>query len=166
MKIIDEKGRLFGKVNLLDLVIVLVIVLLAVSLVLKFGREEASYLKSDKVLEYTLKVELVREPTVTALAQNHSGLTDYETGKEIGDITDTQISKARELVQLTDGTYKEVEHVDKYDVLLTLRVGGTETADNFYTVSGRKIIVGDEIKIYNGYVSTVGIVKSVCATDE
>ena len=41
MKIIDEKGRLFGKVNLLDLVIVLVIVLLAVSLVLKFGREEA-----------------------------------------------------------------------------------------------------------------------------
>ena len=68
---------------------------------------------------------------------------------------------AKELEFLDDGTYKEIEFIDKHDILLTLKVTGTETADNFYTTSGKKLIVGDTLVIYNGYMSTSGTIKSV-----
>lgn len=161
MKIIDEKGRLFGKINLLDLLIIVALIVLAVSVFAKFGKSEASYVTSDKVLEYTVKVECVRTPTVEAIAQNHTGLTDYDTGKDVGDIINVEQTAAVELVKLADGTYTYAEHEDKYDLLITLRVRGTETSDNFFTTSGKKLVVGDDFKIYNGYASTTAKVRSV-----
>lgn len=165
MKIIDEKGKLFGKINLLDLLIVAVILLLAVSVYAKVNKSDAAYVRSDKVLEYTVKVKCVRMPTVTAIEQNHIGITDYETGKAIGDIVNVEQTASVELIKLDDGSYAYANHKDKYDLLITLRTGGTETTDNFFTSSGKKIVVGDEFKIYNGYASTTAVVKSVKVAD-
>lgn len=165
MKIIDEKGRLFGKINLLDLIIAVALIMLVISVMAKFGKSEASYVTSDKVLEYTVKVECVRAPTVDAIAQNHVGLTDFETGKNVGDIVDTKVSDSVELIKLADGTYAYANHKDRYDLLITLRVRGTETSDNFFTTSGKKIVVGDDFKIYNGYAATTAKVESVKVAD-
>ena len=38
MKLIDEKGRLFGKINLIDLLVVLLIVAVLAAVVWKLGR--------------------------------------------------------------------------------------------------------------------------------
>lgn len=160
MKIIDEKGKFFGKINIIDLLIVVVIFALAIATFVKFRTSDA-YMSKDTVIEYTLLVENVRMPTVDAINDKKDGIIDYETKKEIGDIVDTEISGASELELMTDGTYKEVKFKDKYDVLLTLRTKGTETEDNFFTLSGKKLVVGDNITIYNEYASTSGKVKSI-----
>ena len=159
MKIIDEKGRLFKKLNIIDLVIVIAVIALLVATVVKF-RTSDTYLSKGRTLEYTMLVENVRQPTVDAINQANA-LIDYESKKEIGNITDVEVSGASELELMNDGKYKEVKFKDKFDVLLTVSTTGTETQDNFYTSSGKKIVVGDEIKINNGYVGTVAIVKSV-----
>ena len=160
MKIIDEKGKLFGKINVIDLLVVIAIFALCLGTFVKF-RTSDTYLKKDTVLEYTVLVENVRTPTVEAVNQKKTGILDYETKKEIGDITDLDTMTAKELEFLNDGTYKEIEFSDKHDILLTLKVTGTETTDNFYTTSGKKLIVGDTLVIYNGYMSTSGTIKSV-----
>ncbi len=160
MKIIDEKGKFFGKINIIDLIIVLVIFALAIATFIKFRTSDA-YISKDTVIEYTLLVENVRTPTVDALKENADGIIDYETKKEIGDILDMEVLGASELELMTDGTYKDVKFKDKYDVLLTIQTKGTETEDNFYTLSGKKLVVGDEIMLYNEYASTMGIVKSI-----
>ena len=164
MKIIDEKGKFFGKINIIDLLIVVVIFALAMATFVKF-RTSDEYMSKDTVIEYTLLVENVRMPTVDALQEKADGIIDYETKKEIGDIVNTEISGASELELMTDGTYKEVKFKDKYDVLLTLQTKGTETEDNFFTLSGKKLVVGDNITIYNEYASTMGKVKSIKILD-
>ncbi len=159
MKIIDEKGRLFKKINIIDLVIVIAVIALLTATVVKFKTSD-TYLSKGRTLEYTMLVENVRQPTVDAINQADY-LVDYESKKEIGSITDVKVMGASELELMNDGKYKEVKFKDKYDVMLTVAVTGTETEDNFYTSSGKKIVVGDEIKINNGYVGTTAIVKSV-----
>ena len=159
MKIIDEKGRLFGKLNIIDLVIVIAIIALSIATVVKFKTSD-TYLSKGRTLEYTMLVENVRQPTVDAINQADK-LIDYESKKEIGTITDAKVFGASEMELMNDGKYKDVKFKDKFDVLLTVSTTGTETEDNFYTSSGKKIVVGDEIKINNGYVGTVAIVKSV-----
>lgn len=160
MKIIDEKGRLFAKINLIDLVIIVAVIALLAATVVKFKTSD-TYLSRGRTLEYTVLVENVRQATVDAINQNKEGLVDYETKKEIGNVTDIEVMGASELELMNDGRYKDVKFKDKYDVLLTIRTTGTETQDNFYTSSGRKIVVGDEIMINNGYMGTLAIVKGV-----
>ena len=160
MKIIDEKGKLFGKINVIDLLIIVVVFVLAVATFIKF-RTSDTYMSKDTVIEYTLLVENIREQTIDAIKEKTDGIVDYETKKEIGDIISSERSTARELEMLNDGKYKEVEFKDKYDLLLTIQVKGTETADNYYTLSGKKLVVGDNITIYNEYASTGGTVKSI-----
>ncbi len=160
MKIIDSNGRLFGKINLIDFIIVVAVVVLSVATVVKF-RTSDSYLSKGRTLEYTVLVENVRQATVDAVGQQSEGLIDYESKKEIGNIVDCEVTQASEVELMSDGTYKNVKYKDKFDILLTVRVEGTETEDNFYTLSGKKIVVGDEITINNGYMGTHAIVKSV-----
>ena len=133
---------------------------MSVATVVKF-RTSDSYLSKGRTLEYTLLVENVRQATVDAVGQKTEGLIDYESKKEIGNIVDYKVTEASEVELMSDGTYKDVKYKDKFDILLTVQVDGTETEDNYYTLSGKKIVVGDEMVFNNGYVGTHARVKSV-----
>ena len=159
MKIIDSKGKLFSKINIIDLAIVIVVAVLALSAFVKFDKAEKT-MTSDKVIEYTVKISGIRKPTIDALNKNPE-LKEDKTKKALGEITDMEISKTTNNVQLADGTYKKVELQDKYDLLLTVCVKGTETEDNFYTMEGQKLIVGDHLDINNENVLCYGAIKSV-----
>ena len=84
----------------------------------------------------------------------------------MGDIIDMKTSKAKETIILADGHYKEIEHEDEFNLLLTIRVKGTETEDNYYTLNGKKLIVGDTVTLNNEYVTSYGVVKSVEVVSE
>lgn len=163
-KIIDEKGKIFGKINIIDFAVVAVVLVLVLSAVIKFDRAEKQ-MTSDKVIEYTLKIKQIRQASVDALNAELTGIKEPDTNKELGDIVDMKVSPAQELVRLTDGSYKNVELKDVYDALLTIRVTGTETEDNFYTSTGKKLIVGENITVNNGHVTSYGVVKSVKAVE-
>ena len=160
MKIIDEKGRLFEKINILDLIIVITLLILVGFTFIKFDKNN-SKLFSDTIIEYTVSVENIRQSTVDALSKNKENIMDYTSKKEIGNIVDFNYSPAVKLEQMADGRYKEVMPKDKYDCLLTIRVKGTISSDNYFTSSGKKIITGDTIEVFNKYASTSGTIKSV-----
>ncbi len=160
MKIMDSKGRLFKKINIIDLIIVVCIAVLAFGAVVKFNKTDKT-MTTDRVIEYTMKISSIRQASVDALEQNYEGLTESEGGRELGDITDIESQPAKELTQLADGSYKEVELPDRYDLLVTVRVKGTQTADNYFAASGKRIINGDTVKFTNGYLETSGVIKSV-----
>ena len=165
MKITDSKGRLFGKVNIVDLIIVVCIVVLALGVFLKNGKLDGK-MTTDTVIEYTMKVSSIRKASVEALEKNYEGLTEIESNRELGDIIDIKKSPAKELTQLADGSYKQTELPDRYDVLITVRVKGSETADNYFAQSGKRIINGDTVKFTNSYLETSGIIKSVRTVEE
>ena len=160
MKIIDSNGRLFGKINILDLLIIVCVIVLLFSVKVKYDKSP-SQMSSDKKIVYTVEIEDVRQPTVDAIYEKQKNVTDKETKKNLGKIIDIKPVNAKESVKLTDGTYKVVEKEDKFDVTLTLEVSGTETYDNYFTSTGKKLIVGENISIHNKKVVVNGMIKSI-----
>ena len=59
MKLIDEKGRLFGKINLIDLLVMLLIVAVLAAVVWKLGGKKAAaaVTGADKKAVYTVEFE-------------------------------------------------------------------------------------------------------------
>ena len=159
-KIIDSKGNLFSKINIVDVLVILVVIVLGFSLMPKFDKAKKS-MNSDKVIEYTVKVTEIREQTIEALKKNLTGIVDYETKRNLGDIVDIRVVKSEKVTLLADGSFKKVEMPDKFDMELDFVVKGTETEDNYYTMDGKTIILGDYIKIYNSYAQFSGQVMSV-----
>lgn len=159
-KILDEKCKLFGKINIIDLLVVVAILVLIFASIIKF-ENVSEQMTSDKTIEYTVEVVGIRQPSVDAIKKKLEGITEIETEKELGNVVDVKVTPTKELVHLNDGSYKEVELVNKYTALLTIEVSGTETKDNYYTSTGKKLIVGESISLYNDYVVSYGNVKSV-----
>ena len=160
MKIIDSNGRLFGKINILDILIIIAVLVLLFSVKVKYDKSP-SQMSSDKKIVYTIEVEDVRQPTVDAIYQKAENVMDKETKKGLGKITDISVSKAKEQLKLADGTYEMVSKEDKFNIILTLEVKGTETSDNYFTFTGKKLIVGDDISVYNENVAVNGMIKSI-----
>ena len=59
MKLIDEKGRLFGKINLIDLLVVILIVAVIAAVAWKLGgrKAAAAVTGSAKKAVYTVEIE-------------------------------------------------------------------------------------------------------------
>ena len=78
MKVVDEKGKLFGKLNIIDLlVVVLLIVAVALVATKLLGKDSAGSVGTT-VLTYTVKVEGV-DPQV------YEGVRDYIPSDGTGD---------------------------------------------------------------------------------
>ena len=120
-KIIDSKGKLFGKLNIIDLLIIIVVLILALSATKKLD-ETAAKKNTDKTIVYTVKIQQVRQATVDALYKETEGIIDFETKKAIGDIVDIEVSKAIEPLELVDGSYTTAQYENKFDMNVTMKL--------------------------------------------
>lgn len=160
MKIIDKKGRLFEKINVVDIAVILLLIFAIAAVGIKF-RQVKTTQGGDKTIEYTMVVERLRQPSVDAIESEYTGIQDAETKKDLGEIISIRKAPARELVKLASGEYTFAEYDDKYDLTITLRTKGSETPQGFYSASGKLLMVGDTLGISNGHAQTFGEVLSV-----
>ena len=160
MKFIDEKGRIFGKISIFDLTLVLLIVFAVFAIGIK--KEATSQTSgSDKTITYDVTIKNIRGVSVDAIYQNLESFTDSETGKALGEALNVKKENAKVKVHLEDGQFGFSEYENKFDVVVTLKTAGTETSDAYFTSSGKQIITGDTIKLQNGFVRFEGEVTKV-----
>ena len=125
-KVIDKNGRLFGVVSIIDLVIILVILILAVGVYVKFFvLDKTSVVTEQQTITYTLFAQNVREETMDCI-QTGDILYHSDSGILLGTITNIQVKDAVATLQMLDGTNKEVPVEDRYDMYLTMETKCTK----------------------------------------
>jgi len=143
---IDDKGRLFGKINLIDLFVVLVLVIIISGFAFKtLSSGETVTVTNDTPIEVTFKVVKVRDFTVNAV---EAGDSIYErNGQKLGEVTEVRTPPAREILSRSDGSsvYAEVEN--RYDMLITVRGAGRISGGTYYLNSNRIMTAGSDIKL-------------------
>jgi len=158
MRLMDEKGRIFGKINIFDL-IVLVAVILGVAFILlrptADEKKEAEVSRQSAVL--MMEIEGVRDYIAAAYQE---GEPIYEGTTEIGMIKEIEISPQKVVKLQPDGSYKEVERKLYFDVKLTLET------DEYYEnegqfVDGKGMLCGTSHSITNGIVNNDAVVRSI-----
>lgn len=127
-KLIDERGRLFGRLNVLDALVLLAVVLLAAGLVLRAQRLAALQTEDDKLAPPEEAVPVTYEVTVYNASIGHVedirvGDTLYNrdtSGINVGTIVDMKVTECSLPVQLVDGSYVMGTARDRYRIVLTV----------------------------------------------
>ena len=144
MRFIDENGRLFGKVSVIDLLVVAVVLVMAVALGVKnarlgIEREEPPEEKPEQTITFQIRVNALRNHVYQSL---HVGDTvrdrDYASGSDpLGEITDIQVvsDPGTNLTSMPDGTVKMVEMEDTVDLLITVEGSGVVEDGREYSIN-------------------------------
>ena len=128
MMLIDRNGRLFGKISVIDLLVVAVVVVMAVALNFKNNQTHTGTSISEEKVTFQIRVRGVRSYVADCIAIG-DGLYDqnYSSGGgALGHITDIQVERDPGTVisTLSDGTIILAEWEDTVDLLLTLEGTG------------------------------------------
>ena len=161
MKLIDEKGRLFGKINVIDLCVVLVLVLAVAGFFVK----NASFDKAEKTtapITYTLKVKAVRMQTVNELiATKGKEIRTPKLNELLGTIEEVTYTDAHDFVVDKNGSYVTSIQPDKYDVTVIVTTNGSETPKGIYTEGGKQLFIGEGVGIDTGNAETSGEIMNI-----
>jgi len=152
--VIDNKGRLFGKINLLDLVVLLGI--LAVAGRFAYGAlagQEAAPAGQDQTIEMTFRVPAVTQWTVDAIKVGDD-VFDSKSNTWMGKIVAVDAEPALIAWEVADGivSYESDTHFDLY---VTIR-GPARVSPNGITMSGIEVKVGRSIQFKSAYWAATG----------
>ena len=129
MKIIDNNGRLFGKVSVIDVLAVLVVLVLAAALYVKSHQQITGTSVDSQAITY----QALAQGLPGYLEENiHVGDMVYDLnyesgGRPLGEITDIQVLPGSQLTAFTDGTYGLAQVEEGVNLLLTIRGEGLVT---------------------------------------
>jgi hypothetical protein len=135
----DKKGKLFGRLNIIDFIALVVIILLIAGFSYKFIFSAARGVANNPdLLQYKVSITDVRNYSVDALNINDK-MYDAKTDTYMGIITGKEVKPYRDYITKTDGNVVLAEKPQRYEVLLTLEVPGVE--NNYgYLASGNRDI--------------------------
>ena len=129
MKIIDRNGRLFGKISVIDLLVVAVVVVLAAALYFKNTQAHTGTTVTEENITFQIRARGVYDYVADAI-QVGDGLYDKDYasgGKAIGRITDIQVERdpgKKLALEVNDGTAGLIEADETVDLLITLEGRG------------------------------------------
>lgn len=163
MKLIDEKGRLFGKINVVDLCVVLAVIVAIGVFFVKGNPDKVNTSNANSTVTYTVEIKAIREMSVNALKANadKSITENTEEKKNLGVISDISVKTATGYIASKKGELVKSEYPDKYDVTLTIETTGLENEKGVYTESGKQLLIGEYISFIAEDVQTSGEITAI-----
>lgn len=143
MKIIDNKGRLFGKFNILDLGIIIMILALGLASFYKFKTNNTAALIKTKPVDIRV---IVREREEISLGKIKVGdiLKEYDSGIILGEIKSIDIKPATVEVKTADGEIKLAEIPERYDYYINIAANATIT-ENAIVSGNKELRIGSKL---------------------
>lgn len=148
MKIMDEKGKLFGKLNIVDLLVILLVIAAAVFLVLRQGKDTDSGGGESATLTYQVLVKGV-DPRSYESVQQFVNLEEGKKDQLLAGSTpanayavDCVASPHMEYLNTEDGQIKQVQSDEdnRLDLLFTVEAQVDDLVTN--TVGAQQVRVG------------------------
>ena len=141
MKIIDEKGRLFGKLNLIDLLVIILLIAAVAAVAWKLVGKKAAETVADtgRTITYTVTVE--------------------DVNREAAEFASTQIGKS-----LTDAAVTDRADSAHVDLAVTIEGRGQFTG-NVYKVGAQEVRVGYEYIVKTSEFELTGIITAMTVAE-
>ena len=170
MKLLDEKGRLFGKINLVDLLIILLVVLLAVAVIWRVAgsRAPGNVATQDAVIRANENLSVRFKVLISGVdAEYVPGLERYAMGAQIirdenlinGRIVDVQSHPIGTVLDAS-GEMIPVEEGERYDVVFTVEYTGRMNTNTL--IDGKQVLrVGAEYVLRTVFIEIKGYIADV-----
>ncbi|MBI4734123.1 MAG: DUF4330 domain-containing protein [Rubrobacteridae bacterium] len=146
MAVIDEKGRIFGRINLIDFTLVLgIVVVAAIALVFLTKQGKVVTVKEDKTIEYTMLVKAIR-PEVAGFIKKGDLVKKQLTKNPIGIVKNIDVKQAQILIDTADGKRLTTISLVEVDARVTIETKG-RTGEDIISTGNEVLRVGDRFNI-------------------
>jgi hypothetical protein len=160
-----KDGKIFGKINIIDFLVIVLILILILGAYLKFGIfGKNNNLNKTTVIEYDIKVPVVRKFTIDAIKVGDE-IYDSQTGNSMGKVTSINYNNAEQSLVKEDGTIVMASMKDKYDLVVTVETDGTENKVGFYAKGNIELKVGGDKDIETKYIKCMGTIFRIETKD-
>ncbi len=156
-----EKKKKCFKLNIVDIVVLLVIVLVVGAAYIKFGKYNVkTETSSQETIVYNISIYNVRDYSAEAY-RSGDVIFDSLTGVNIGVIEDVVMNDAVTYETAENGTLVKVTNPYKKDVVLTVKTPGTVEANAYYANKSIELKVNSQKTIETKYAKTTGTISSI-----
>lgn len=136
MKIIDRNGRLFGKISVIDVLVIGVVLVMAAALYFKSNQTHTGTTLTEQTIVFQVRARGVDNFVADALQVGDSVYDqNYSSGsRALGEITGIQVERDpgyKMADKLTDGTAGLLEAEDTVDLLITVKGSGLVTGKSY-----------------------------------
>jgi len=168
---IDKKGKLFGKISIVDICVLLVVVIGILGVVFTIKNLNSGKLDgnvnislnsgdSSEIAEIGLLLKEVRDVTKDAIIIGDDVYTTKDN-KLIGTIKSIDSKPSERNVTPGDGNVYKNIIPERYDVTIFVEAKGKKTDTGFFTESGEQILYNDALEIKTTTIKTTPIVCSM-----
>ena len=134
----NKDGKIKGKFNIIDALVVILVIVVAVGIVVRFKSTITTAVKSDERFVYTVKVSGVKSYTVDALKEKGK-VTDKKSELDLGEITDVVAEPASTQTERADGKIVMSEQPERYNVIVTIKTRGKEAENSYITADSNEL---------------------------
>ena len=162
-KIIDDRGRFFGFISVIDVIFAVVVIILAIAVYTKFNVLESPIIASNTVtVDYTVRIPGIRSSNVKHLRPGDK-LYLLEVNTYIGTIIDVDVQDAESVEFLVDGTYAVAKVWDRYDVILTVETQCSYSNGRYYAERTFELNTNAEHWLCTKYNQLNGTIMTIAA---
>lgn len=161
--LIDENGKLFSKISIVDIAVVVFIISAVAFVGLKFFAPWGNNYSGGSVnCEYTFKVSNVRQASVDAINKS-VGKNVYDAeGLNLGVISRVESVKPyMDSVEKNDGTMVLAQVPDKYEITVSVVVEGNMTAEGISVAGKKELSVGSHLSLSTPEITTETVITGL-----
>lgn len=158
MKVINEKGKIFGLINIIDMCVLLMVLLIIMGGFKLFGNRWAKVQPNGEVY-VQLEVSNVRQATIDGLKIGDE-LNYYDENIEFGTIEEKTVEPFIDNIQTDDNKLVATEVPNKYVINLKMKCKAYITED-VIVINGQHTRIGNQFSVKNRTVSVQGTVLKV-----
>ena len=148
------------KFNLIDVLVLIVVIVFAVGLYMRFSAPQSKKVTVNTSYEVTVKVSDIRSFTRDALKKSTTIFAE-DSGVALGEITGVEEAPFAKALETLEGDFVSAEVPEKYECLVTFKTDLRETDTGYYAADSSEIKVGSTFYIYSKYVATSCTIVSI-----
>lgn len=144
----DKNGKIGGKVNLIDLLIIIVLVVVVAFVGYRFIGQDSVGVVNDTPVTVKLISSEVPNFVVDKLTDGME-VRDFTENNALGSITDIEVDEPYSYTVTDEGNTVELKNPTCSSVIVTTEVNGT-LDENGLTIGGTRYGVGHSLVVYAG----------------
>ena len=157
MSLIDNKGRVFRLINIIDLLVILLIVAVIGRFTLMQKQQSAWVV--TKNIEVVVHVKEVRDATCNAVKVGDV-VKETKTNAVLGKVTNVEIVPSETLVETADGRVVVYPNPVYKDMYITLQGTGS-AGENAIVLGSNEIRIGTTLQLKTNMYSVTSTVMSI-----
>jgi len=170
MKILHENGKLFGKISMVDILVVIIVIVLIYGVYSRFANDimpQNNNTTNSNVQEFYYDIEIKNViPETGSMIKQGDKVYDKTSGTEIGEVVDVKTNSAKVEFSTNEGKIIETEIKEKIDIIVRVKSLGNIKDGKYLANYTIDILAGETRQFETKYVSVSSKVLDVYIMEE